>query len=71
MTRSGVRQVYGIDLKSMSYERISTSFPGSMFRCVIIHAAPGYRSEPISHPGEELILCSRAGLPSSWKGCAT
>ena len=38
------------------YERVSTTFPGSTLSSVIMHEAPGYRSEPQSHEGEELFF---------------
>ena len=38
------------------YERVSTTFPGSVLSSVVIHEAPGYRSEPQSHEGEELFF---------------
>ncbi|WP_428928911.1 helix-turn-helix domain-containing protein [Marinibacterium sp. SX1] len=39
-----------------AYERISTTFPGSVLNAVIIREAPGYRSEPQSHEGEEIFF---------------
>lgn len=56
MTRHGARPVYGIDPSHMTYERISSAFPGNQIRAVLIHEAPGNRTEPISHEGEELFF---------------
>ena len=39
-----------------AYERISTTFAGSVLNGVIIREAPGYRSEPQSHEGEEIFF---------------
>lgn len=62
MTRSGDRPVYSLDPKALSYERISSTFPGNVLRAVIIHEAPGYRSEPIRHEGEELFFVLSGAL---------
>ena len=56
LTRQSERPHYAIGGNSLSYERLSASFPGSVLRSVIIHEPPGYRSEPISHEGEELFF---------------
>ena len=55
-TTQGERPVWGIDPSRMSYERLTSTFPGNVLRSVIIHEAPGHRSEPISHEGEELFF---------------
>jgi transcriptional regulator with XRE-family HTH domain len=62
LTKQGQRPVWGIDPARMSYERISSSFPGNVLRAVIIHEAPGHRSEPISHEGEELFFVLSGAL---------
>ncbi len=49
------RKLYGVAPGERIYERLSTSFPGSLLRSVIIHEPPGHRGEPISHDGEEMI----------------
>lgn len=56
MTRRAERPHYAIGGASMSYERLSTNFPGNVLRSVLIHEPPGHRSEPISHEGEELFF---------------
>jgi transcriptional regulator with XRE-family HTH domain len=56
LTRQSERPHYAIGGNSLSYERLSTSFPGNVLRSVIIHEPPGYRSEPIAHEGEELFF---------------
>ena len=55
-TRHDERPVYAISESSVTYERISSSFPGSILRSVIIHEPPGYRAEPIAHEGEEMLF---------------
>lgn len=55
LTRHDERPVYAVSPNSLSYERISSSFEGSILRSVIIHEPPGHRSEPIAHEGEEMF----------------
>ena len=45
LTRHHERPVYAVSPNSLSYERISSSFEGSVLRSVIIHEPPGHRSE--------------------------
>lgn len=62
ISRQGSRPVYGLAPHGLSYERISSNFSGNLLRAVIIHEAPGYRSEPISHEGEELFFILSGSL---------
>ena len=55
ITRHDERPVYAVSPNSLTYERISASFPGNVLRSVIIHEPPGHRSEPIAHEGEEMF----------------
>ena len=56
-TRADARPIYNVGVRArMGYERISTTFPGSMLSSVIIHEPPGHRSEPIRHEGEEMFF---------------
>lgn len=55
-TRHDERPHYAIGGSSFTYERLSTTFPGNVLRSVIIHEPPGYRSEPITHEGEEIFF---------------
>lgn len=68
MTTAGMRPVYGIDPANMTYERISSSFPGNVLRAVLIHEAPGHRSEPIRHEGEELFYILHGALTVEIEG---
>jgi transcriptional regulator with XRE-family HTH domain len=68
ISRAGNRPVYGLDPKALSYERISSTFPGNVLRAVIIHEAPGHRSEPISHEGEELFFILSGALTVELEG---
>lgn len=62
ITRHDARPVYAVGSNSVSYERISSAFPGNVLRSVIIHEPPGHRSEPIAHPGEELFYVLEGAL---------
>lgn len=55
LTRQDQRPVYAVSPNSLTYERISSAFPGNVLRSVIIHEPPGHRSEPIAHEGEEMF----------------
>lgn len=55
LTRHDERPVYAVSPNSLAYERISSSFEGSVLRSVLIHEPPGHRSEPIAHEGEEMF----------------
>lgn len=68
MTRAGDRPVYGFDTSKMGYERLSSSFPGNVLRAVLIHEAPGHRTEPIRHEGEELFFILSGALTVEIEG---
>ncbi len=55
-THQSDRRVFAVSESSVTYERISSSFPGHILRSVIIHEPPGHRSEPIAHEGEEMMF---------------
>ena len=54
-TRNRKRAQYSLNHKGLSYERLSTSFPGSVINSVIMHELPGHKSESIQHEGEEFF----------------
>ncbi len=56
LTRSQQRPVFSIGDGDLSYERLSTHFPGNVLRSVLVHEPPGHRAEPISHDGEEMVF---------------
>lgn len=68
MTRAGHRPVYGFDTSQIGYERLSTTFPGNVLRAVLIHEAPGHRTEPIRHEGEELFFILSGALTVEIEG---
>ena len=70
-TRSGNRVTYSLDENDVSFERISTSFPDNVLNAVIVHEQPGYRSEEISHAGEELFYVIDGSLTIEIDGKAS
>ncbi len=56
LTRQNERPVYSVGDQTLTYERLSSNFPGHLLRSVIVHEPPGHKAESISHDGEELIL---------------
>lgn len=70
-TRHDQRHVYAIGKNSLSYERLSASFPGNVLRSVIIHEPPGHRSEPIQHEGEEIFFILSGALTVEVEGSRT
>ena len=56
LTRNGERERFSVDGSSIIYERIGTEFPGSVLSSFILTIPPGYRSEVVSHEGEEILF---------------
>lgn len=55
LSRSGERQAFSVSGSSVLYERIGTDFAGNVLSSFIITVPSGYRSETVSHEGEEII----------------
>lgn len=55
LTVAARRMRFSIDGSSVVYERIGAEFPGSEMSSFIIHVPDGYRSETMSHAGEEIV----------------
>lgn len=68
LTRQSERPHYAIGGNSLTYERLSASFPGNVLRSVIIHEPPGHRSEPIAHEGEEIFFILEGSLTVEVEG---
>lgn len=68
LTRQAERRRYAVGGNSLSYERLSASFPGSVLRSVLIHEPPGHRSEPIAHEGEEIFFILEGALTVEVEG---
>lgn len=71
LTRQSERPHYAIGGNSLTYERLSSTFPGNVLRSVIIHEPPGYRSEPIAHEGEEIFFILDGALTVEVGGAKT
>ncbi|WP_323042251.1 helix-turn-helix domain-containing protein [Gemmobacter sp.] len=56
VTRASERVRFAIADSSLGYERVSTTLPGGQLTSLIVHVPKGYRSEIVSHVGEELLL---------------
>jgi transcriptional regulator with XRE-family HTH domain len=54
-SRQGQRREYVIADDQQRYERLSTSFPGSLINAVKVWLPVGYRSEWVSHEGDEFV----------------
>jgi transcriptional regulator with XRE-family HTH domain len=67
-TRGADRARYSIGKDSLSYERLSARFPGSVLRSVLVHEPPGHRAEPISHDGEEMFFMLRGEMTVEIEG---
>lgn len=59
------RPHFSIHGSSIIYERISTEFPGSKLSSFVMHVPAGYRSEDVSHEGEEIVYVLDGAL-TSW-----
>lgn len=65
VTRRESREAYGLGGeagRTVTYERLSAAFPGNVLRSTLIHEPPGYRSEPMSHEGEEIFFVLEGAL---------
>lgn len=62
VTRHDQRPLYALGGNAVKYERLSAAFPGNILRSVIIHEPPGFRSEPMSHEGEEMFFILEGAL---------
>ncbi|MDO6966414.1 helix-turn-helix domain-containing protein [Rhizobium alvei] len=73
VTRRETRPVYGLGIPGhgVTYERLSASFPGNVLRSTLIHEPPGYRSEPMSHEGEEIFYIVSGALTLELDGQRT
>lgn len=56
LTRSGDRNRFSVDGSSIVYERIAADFTGNVLSSFVLNVPPGYRSETVSHEGEEILF---------------
>ncbi|HIC7214240.1 helix-turn-helix domain-containing protein [Burkholderia stabilis] len=55
-SHEGSRKPYAVDSASQWYERLSTTFDGSLINAVKVQMMEGYRSEWVSHGGDEFVF---------------
>ena len=55
LTRQDERHKFSVDGSSVVYEQLGAEFPGNVLSSFILTVPPGYRSEVVSHEGEEII----------------
>lgn len=55
LTRGAEREKFSVDGSSVLYERIATDFAGNILSSFVLNVPPGYRSETVSHEGEEIL----------------
>ena len=55
LTRAGERQKFSVDGSSILYERIAADFAGNILSSFVLNIPPGYKSETVSHEGEEIL----------------
>src|SRR5919112_1612160 len=55
VTRAGARPRFSVGGSNLTYERLSTVFPGQQLDAVAIQVPGGHQAETIAHPGEEWI----------------
>lgn len=69
-SRNGMRYPFALsrEERPIRYERISANFPGRKIRSVIMNVPSGYRSEVISHDGEEMMFVLSGELSTSVDG---
>lgn len=67
LTRASQRMHFSINNSAIRYERISAEFPGNELSAFIIHVPPGYRSETVSHEGEEIMFVLEGAITQTVK----
>lgn len=55
LTREGERRKFSVDGSSVVYEQLGAEFAGNVLSSFILTVPPGFRSEVVSHEGEEII----------------
>ena len=55
VTRAPERTIYRVSNSPVGYERLSAGLDGGVINAVRMRVPPGYRSEQLSHYGEELM----------------
>jgi transcriptional regulator with XRE-family HTH domain len=56
LTRAEERPQFSVAGSSILYERIATDFAGNILSSFVMNVPAGYRSETVSHEGEEILF---------------
>ncbi|SDD67928.1 Transcriptional regulator, contains XRE-family HTH domain [Paracoccus isoporae] len=56
LTRAGERPQFALPSSELTYENIASDFPGAELSGYVLTVPPGFRSETVSHEGEELVF---------------
>lgn len=65
LTRAGERPKFSVAGSSMTYERIAADFAGNILSSFVMHVPDGYRSETVSHEGEEILYVLEGTITQS------
>jgi transcriptional regulator with XRE-family HTH domain len=68
LTRAADRDRFSVDGSSMVYERIAADFTGNVLSSFILNVPPGYRSETVSHEGEEILYVLEGAITQRLDG---
>ena len=55
LTRADERPKFSVDGSSIRYERIAADFAGNILSSFVMNIPAGYKSETVSHEGEEIL----------------
>ncbi|MEM9707471.1 MAG: XRE family transcriptional regulator [Pseudomonadota bacterium] len=61
-SRAEMRELYASPGGGFEFERLSTSFPGSMVNSLLVHHPPGFVIDEMVHEGEELYYVMAGAL---------
>jgi transcriptional regulator with XRE-family HTH domain len=65
LTRAEERPRFSVAGSSMIYERIAADFAGNILSSFVMHVPDGYRSETVSHEGEEILFVLEGTITQS------
>jgi len=65
LTRADERPKFSVAGSSMTYERIAADFAGNILSSFVMHVPHGYRSETVSHEGEEILYVLEGTITQS------
>lgn len=68
LTRAAERERFSVDGSSIIYERIAADFAGNVLSSFVLTIPPGYRSETVSHEGEEILFILEGAIIDTLDG---